>query len=81
LNKIVNFLGVGFALYSVAVVYEMFNQGGDPIIKHMVKCKYCRKRISVKVMHFPYSPNALVLFSVLSLFSFPSTFLKAVRRK
>lgn len=48
LNKIVNFLGVGFALYGVAVVYEMFNQSGDPIIKHMVKCKYCRKRISVK---------------------------------
>ncbi|KAE9364738.1 putative ion channel [Stipitochalara longipes BDJ] len=46
-NKVINFLGVGFALYGVALVYEMFSTG-DPIIKHMVKCKYCRKRISVK---------------------------------
>ena len=48
LNKIVNFLGVGFALYGVASLYEMLAPG-DPIVKHMVKCKYCRKRISVKV--------------------------------
>ena len=48
LNKVINFLGVGFALYGVATVYEMLGTG-DPIIKHMVKCKYCRKRISVKV--------------------------------
>lgn len=46
LNQILKFLGVGFALYGVASVYEMFTS--DPIIKHMVKCKYCRKRISVK---------------------------------
>jgi len=46
LNKIVNFLGVGFALYGVASVYELF--ASEPIVKHMIKCKYCRKRISVK---------------------------------
>ena len=47
LNKIFNFLGVGLALYAVASIYEWGSQ--DSIIKHMVKCKYCRKRISEKV--------------------------------
>jgi len=46
LNKLINFFGVGLALYGVASIYELF--ASDPIIKHMVKCKYCRKRISVK---------------------------------
>lgn len=47
LNKVVNFIGVGLALYAVASLYELVSK--DPIIKHMVKCKYCRKRISTKV--------------------------------
>jgi hypothetical protein len=47
LNKLVNFLGVGLALYAIASAYELFSN--DPIIKHTVKCTYCRKWISVKV--------------------------------
>jgi hypothetical protein len=47
INKILNFLGVGLALYAVASTYEWASN--DSIIKHTVKCKYCRKRISVKV--------------------------------
>lgn len=46
LNKIVNFMGVGLALYAVASIAEFWSS--DPIIKHTVKCKYCRKRISEK---------------------------------
>jgi hypothetical protein len=46
LNKVVNFLGVGLALYAIASAYELFSS--DPIIKHTVKCAYCRKWISVK---------------------------------
>lgn len=46
LNKVFNFLGVGLALYLVASVYEWMST--DTIIKHTVKCKYCRKTISSK---------------------------------
>ncbi|RDL38676.1 uncharacterized protein BP5553_03016 [Venustampulla echinocandica] len=47
INKLVNFVGVGFALYVVAALYDRFG-GSDPIVKHTVKCKYCRKRINYK---------------------------------
>lgn len=70
LNKIINFLGVGFALYGVASVYEMVSTG-DPIIKHMVKCKYCRKRISVKVSPFPLCLSSLPLCLSFLLSSLP----------
>ncbi|KAL2024512.1 hypothetical protein VTK56DRAFT_7555 [Thermocarpiscus australiensis] len=46
LNRLVNFMGVGFSLYGLAAVYQYFSQ--DPIIKHTVKCRYCRKRINEK---------------------------------
>ncbi|KAG9242703.1 putative ion channel [Calycina marina] len=46
-NKVVNFMGVGIALYTVASIYEWFSN--DSIIKCTVKCKYCRKRISERV--------------------------------
>ena len=49
LNKILNFLGVGLALYAVASLYEWGSN--DSIIKHTVKCKYCRKWISQKVRY------------------------------
>ncbi|KAI9047129.1 hypothetical protein LZ554_008583 [Drepanopeziza brunnea f. sp. 'monogermtubi'] len=45
-NKIINFIGVGLALYFIASGYERFSS--EPIIKHTVKCRYCRKRISDK---------------------------------
>lgn len=47
LNRLLNFMGVGFSLYGLAAVYQYFSQ--DPIIKHTVKCRYCRKRINEKV--------------------------------
>jgi hypothetical protein len=40
-------MGVGFSLYGLAALYQYFSQ--DPIIKHTVKCRYCRKRINEKV--------------------------------
>ncbi|KAG7287077.1 hypothetical protein NEMBOFW57_006580 [Staphylotrichum longicolle] len=46
LNRLLNFMGVGFSLYGLAAVYQYFSQ--DPIIKHTVKCRYCRKRINEK---------------------------------
>jgi len=46
LNKVINFLGVGLALYIIARFYGWISS--DSIIKHTVKCKYCRKRISEK---------------------------------
>ncbi|KAK3353593.1 large-conductance mechanosensitive channel [Lasiosphaeria hispida] len=46
LNRLLNFTGVGFSLYGLASLYQCFSK--DPIIKHMVKCRYCRKRISDK---------------------------------
>ncbi|OAA65710.1 mechanosensitive ion channel [Niveomyces insectorum RCEF 264] len=46
LNRVINFVGVGLSLYALASMYQYFSH--DPIIKHTVKCKYCRKRISEK---------------------------------
>ena len=46
LNKVVNFIGIGLSLYLLALTYQYFSH--DPIIKHTVKCQYCRKRISEK---------------------------------
>ncbi|PBP23621.1 hypothetical protein BUE80_DR005328 [Diplocarpon rosae] len=45
-NKIINFIGVGLALYFVASVYDTVST--ESIIKHTAKCRYCRKRISDK---------------------------------
>lgn len=47
LNELFNLLGVGLALYAIALLYGWIAK--DNIIKHTVKCKYCRKRISEKV--------------------------------
>jgi len=44
LDKVLRFLGVGIALYTVAQIYGWVSN--DSIIKKQVKCKYCRKRIS-----------------------------------
>lgn len=35
------------ALYGLAGLYQYLSR--DPIIKHMVKCQYCRKRVNEKV--------------------------------
>ncbi|GAB1316654.1 hypothetical protein MFIFM68171_06864 [Madurella fahalii] len=48
LNRLVNFMGVGFSLYGLAALYQYFSK--DPIIKRMVKCRYCRKRINEKAL-------------------------------
>lgn len=47
LNKSLNFIGLGSALYALAGLYQYLSK--DPIIKHMVKCRYCRKNINEKV--------------------------------
>ncbi|OHX00811.1 large conductance mechanosensitive channel [Colletotrichum incanum] len=46
LNQLVSFLCIGISLYGLAHVFQFFSP--EPIIKHTVKCKYCRKRISNK---------------------------------
>ncbi|KAK4449903.1 putative large-conductance mechanosensitive channel [Podospora aff. communis PSN243] len=46
LNRLINFVGVGFSLYGLASLYQWFSK--DPIIKRQVKCKYCRKWINEK---------------------------------
>ena len=45
-DKVLNFLGIGIALYIIANVYGWASN--DSVIKRTVKCKYCRKRISQK---------------------------------
>lgn len=46
LNKLLNFMGIGVSLYGLAGFYQWLSH--DPIIKHTVKCKYCRKSINEK---------------------------------
>ena len=47
IDKVVNFIGVGLSLYIIAQLYGWASN--DSVIKHTVKCKYCRKQISEKV--------------------------------
>ncbi|TGO55739.1 hypothetical protein BOTNAR_0238g00070 [Botryotinia narcissicola] len=47
LKKVINFIGVGLALYEIAGLYQYFSQD-NAIIKHTVRCKYCRKKIFEK---------------------------------
>lgn len=54
LNQLVSFLCIGTSLYGLAHIFQFFSR--EPIIKHTVKCKYCRKRISDKV-RFPMAPR------------------------
>ena len=49
LNKIINFIGLGLALYSLAGLYQYLSKSGDPIIKHTVKCRYCKKKVIEEV--------------------------------
>ncbi|KAF3767648.1 gated mechanosensitive channel [Cryphonectria parasitica EP155] len=48
LNKTINFIGLGLALYSLASFYEYLSS--DPIVKRTVKCPYCKKHINEKAM-------------------------------
>lgn len=46
LDKVIRFFIIGLALYTIAQTYGYVSK--DSIIKHTVKCRYCRKRISEK---------------------------------
>ena len=41
------FLSLGLVLYAIAQTYAFFSH--DSIIKHTVRCPYCRKYVSEKV--------------------------------
>ncbi|KAK7755199.1 hypothetical protein SLS62_002704 [Diatrype stigma] len=47
INKIVNFMGIGLALYALAILYQTISR--DSIIDQTVECKYCTKNISEEV--------------------------------
>lgn len=51
LDHLVNFVGLGVVLYSVAQFYSFVSK--DSIIKHTVRCYACRKEISAKVSTMP----------------------------
>ncbi|KAJ7499256.1 gated mechanosensitive channel [Mycena latifolia] len=44
INNLVNFFALGAVLYCFAQVYSAFTK--ESIIRHIVKCKYCRKDVS-----------------------------------
>ncbi|KAI0523665.1 large-conductance mechanosensitive channel [Xylaria bambusicola] len=46
IRHVVSFLCLGLMLYVLASVYQYFSK--DDIIKYTVKCRYCKKRVSVK---------------------------------
>ncbi|KAJ7066518.1 ion channel [Mycena amicta] len=43
-NNLITFFALGAVLYGVAEIYSMLTK--ESIIKHIVKCKYCRKDVS-----------------------------------
>ncbi|EPQ59962.1 ion channel [Gloeophyllum trabeum ATCC 11539] len=46
LEHVLNFVGLGLVLYALANIYAVVSK--DSIIKHTVRCIYCRKEISQK---------------------------------
>ena len=48
LDKSLTFISLGLVLYLIAQTYAFFSK--DSIIKHTVRCPYCRKYISEKVV-------------------------------
>ncbi|CAK5275801.1 unnamed protein product [Mycena citricolor] len=44
LDNLITFFALGAVLYTYAQLYAIFTK--ESIIKHIVKCKYCRKDIS-----------------------------------
>ena len=57
LDKTTTFISLGLVLYGIAQLYGFLSK--DPIIKHTVRCPYCRKYISEKVRH--HAEQLLVL--------------------
>lgn len=53
IDTFITFFAIGIALYTIAQVYTWTSN--DAIIKHTVKCKFCRKRISEKVVNVKVS--------------------------
>ncbi|KDR75563.1 hypothetical protein GALMADRAFT_268127 [Galerina marginata CBS 339.88] len=51
IDQLVNFIGIGVILYIIANIYGYFSK--DSIIRHTVKCTYCRKEISSKAKRCP----------------------------
>ena len=47
LDKIIRLLILGLSLYCAGLLYQAISH--DNVIKHQVKCRYCKKRISTKV--------------------------------
>lgn len=58
LDQLVNFIGIGLTLYFLANVYGYFAKGS--IIKFTIKCPYCRKDISKKVLYFFFCISQIV---------------------
>ncbi|TFK56338.1 ion channel [Heliocybe sulcata] len=46
IENVMNFIGLGLVLYAIANIYSAVSK--DSIIKHTVRCIYCRKEISQK---------------------------------
>ncbi|KAF8198459.1 ion channel [Pholiota molesta] len=51
LDHVVSFIGIGVTLYFLANLYGYVSH--DSIIRHTVKCTYCRKEISAKAKRCP----------------------------
>ncbi|KAH7626181.1 large-conductance mechanosensitive channel [Sordaria sp. MPI-SDFR-AT-0083] len=45
MNRLLNFMGVGFSLYSIASIYQFMSK--DPIIKKTIRCQYCCKFVNI----------------------------------
>ncbi|KAI1093566.1 gated mechanosensitive channel [Rostrohypoxylon terebratum] len=57
LNRVINFLGLGLALYGLASLYQYCSN--DSIIKRTVKCRYCKKSISSKLAGWARGANEI----------------------
>ncbi|KAF8157211.1 ion channel [Crassisporium funariophilum] len=51
LDQFTNFVGIGVVLYLIANLYGYFSK--DSIIRHTIKCAFCRKEISSKAKRCP----------------------------
>ena len=55
LSKVVHFFAVGFALYTLAMLYQSLTD--EEIVEYTKNCRYCDKKITEKVRLDPMCPK------------------------
>lgn len=72
MNRLLNFMGVGFSLYSIASIYQFMSK--DPIIKKTIRCQYCCKFVNINVS----LPFSVLLHPYFTIHYLPSPYIPSL---